>query len=91
MKNLDNNGRVIGALLLGAAIGGVLGVLFAPDKGSATRKKIMTKSDDLTDALKQKINAYLGKAKEEVQEMHEQAHELISSNGNSKTEKYNVH
>ena len=51
-----NNGKMIGALLVGAAIGGVLGVLFAPEKGIDTRKKIMAKGEDLRDSIKEKFN-----------------------------------
>ncbi len=36
----SNTGQTIVALLTGAAIGAGVGILFAPDKGSATRDKI---------------------------------------------------
>ena len=54
-----NNGKLVGAVLLGAAIGGVLGVLFAPDKGTETRKKIMTKGGDLRDSIKDKFTGLM--------------------------------
>lgn len=51
-KSNNNTGKIIGALLVGAAIGGALGILFAPDKGSVTRKKLFSKGEELTDNLK---------------------------------------
>ena len=41
--------------LAGAAIGAVLGVLFAPAKGDETRKKVRETSQDSMEALKNAI------------------------------------
>jgi gas vesicle protein len=83
MKHSSNSGKVIGAILIGAAIGGALGILFAPDKGSQTRKKIIGKSDDLTDAIKEKFNDFLEEIKEEVEAVKEKASAFIE-NGTDK-------
>jgi gas vesicle protein len=52
MEKSINSGKIVSALLLGAAIGGTigaaLGILFAPEKGSELRKKLSASGDDLT-------------------------------------------
>ncbi|MGZ3864896.1 MAG: YtxH domain-containing protein [Bacteroidia bacterium] len=40
MEKETQRGQIMIAVLAGAAIGGILGVLFAPDKGTETRKKL---------------------------------------------------
>ncbi len=44
----------------GAAIGATLGILLAPERGSETRKKILSRAqdlaDDVTEAAKEKYN-----------------------------------
>jgi gas vesicle protein len=52
---MSDNGKVLGALLLGAAAGAVLGLLFAPSKGSELRQKISDNAGDLIDELSDKI------------------------------------
>jgi gas vesicle protein len=51
-----NSGKVLTGILAGFAAGAVIGILFAPDKGSLTRKKIATKGDDYVNDLKTKYD-----------------------------------
>jgi gas vesicle protein len=52
---MSDNGKILGALVLGAAAGAVLGLLFAPSKGSELRQKISDNAGDLIDELSDKI------------------------------------
>ena len=87
MENSNNSGKMIGALLIGAAIGGALGILFAPDKGSVTRKKIAGKSEDITDAIKDKFEDFLEEIKKEVEIVKHKASDFMAD-GAAKIEKH---
>jgi gas vesicle protein len=74
-----SKGNTIAGLLVGLAAGAALGVLFAPEKGSDTRKKIASKGKDSLDDLKNKYNnaidqltSKLDKAKNNGLEMFEE-------------------
>ena len=88
MGNGKNTGQLMGAILIGAAIGGALGILFAPDKGSETRKKISTKGNDLSDAVKDKFSKIVDKFKKEVEAIKDQANDF-AENGKSVVEDLN--
>jgi gas vesicle protein len=86
MEHSNNTGKIVGALVLGAAVGSILGILFPPDKGSETRKKIAGKSDELTDSLKEKFNDFLEKVKEEAESVKDKARDFMKD-GMSREEK----
>lgn len=48
--------KVVSGVLAGLAVGTVLGILFAPEKGSKTRNKIIDKRNDLMDKIKSKYS-----------------------------------
>jgi len=51
---MNDNAKVVAALLTGLAAGAALGILFAPEKGSETREKLNDALKDLGDALKER-------------------------------------
>jgi gas vesicle protein len=78
-NNIMSTGKVFLGVLVGAAAGAVLGVLFAPAKGSAVRKEIYKKGESETDSLKEKFNAFVDaisekfdKTKKDVADYEEQ-------------------
>jgi gas vesicle protein len=48
---MSNTSKILLGFIAGAAIGGALGILLAPDKGSETRRKIVEKGSDLGDSI----------------------------------------
>jgi len=51
---MNDNSKVVVALLAGLAAGAALGILFAPDKGDETRDKLSQSLKDLGDSIKDK-------------------------------------
>jgi gas vesicle protein len=51
-----NSGKAVLGALAGLAAGAALGILFAPDSGLATRKKIAKKGGDYADGVSSQLN-----------------------------------
>jgi gas vesicle protein len=67
-----SSGKVLLGVLAGVAAGALLGVLFAPDKGWNTRKRISKKGDEYADALKEKFDEFLDNVSEKFDEVKEE-------------------
>ncbi len=52
---MENKVSVLTALVIGATVGGVLGILFAPDKGEETRKKLTERGKKFSDGVMDKV------------------------------------
>lgn len=72
---MKTNQTLIG-ILGGVAIGTVLGVLFAPDKGSKTREKIAEKGTDVAHNLKDKVNTIVKSSTEKYNSFLNKGKEL---------------
>lgn len=68
---MNENGKVVAALLAGIAAGAVIGLLFAPEKGSETRDKLNDSLADLGDVLKER-------AEEQFDQINELKEKLVS-------------
>ena len=68
---MNNTSKILIALGAGVAIGGVLGILFAPDKGSVTRHKIAEESKKFADNFNNKIKTGRKKLQEEFSKMND--------------------
>jgi gas vesicle protein len=48
---MKNSTKIIAAAALGVVAGGLIGLLFAPDKGQETRKKVAKKGKDMMNKI----------------------------------------
>ena len=66
---MTEQSKIVTALLVGAAAGAVLGLLFAPDKGSNLRNKILQYGKDTGDELGSYVNEGISYAKRKYDEV----------------------
>jgi len=70
-------GKVVFGVLAGVAVGALIGIVFAPGKGSKTRKDIVGKGEDYLEDLKEKFNSFLASASEKYDGAKHETEELI--------------
>ncbi|PKB18207.1 YtxH domain-containing protein [Flavobacterium sp. 5] len=71
-----STGKVVLGTAAGLAVGGILGILFAPEKGSVTRKQIIDKGNDYADDLKSKYNGIADTLKEKMKAVKKEAKDI---------------
>jgi gas vesicle protein len=84
-----STGKLLLGVLAGVAAGALAGILFAPDKGSETRRKITKKGSDYAGELKNSFNQLvdgmsgkLDQAKEEASNLVEQGKSILDHGKN---------
>ena len=73
-----NTNKVVLGVISGVAIGALDGILFAPAKGSKTRKRIMKKGNDYTKDLKTKFEDMYNNVATKYDNVVEQAKEFAT-------------
>ncbi len=80
-----SSAKLVLGVVAGVAAGALLGVLFAPDEGSKTRRKIVEKGEDYADALKEKVDGILEVASQKLESIKHDAGALFAK-GKTKLE-----
>jgi gas vesicle protein len=70
---MNSSGKVFLGLLAGLAAGATLGILFAPDKGTVTRKKIADKGNDYADDIAQRFNDFTSEVNKKMEALGHKA------------------
>ena len=65
-------GKVLLGVLAGVAAGALVGILFAPAKGSRTRRRILKKGENYAEGLKDKFNEYVDTMSEKFEHVKEE-------------------
>ena len=70
-KRGNSSVGVLVGLLAGAAVGVALGMLYAPEEGKTTRKKLKRKAEDLKDQAEREYKRACEKVKDQYQDLSE--------------------
>ncbi len=81
-----SSGKVLLGVLAGVAVGATLGILFAPDKGANTRRRISRKGDEYAEELEMKFNDFIEGLSEKFEDMKDEAARIVES-GEKKIDK----
>ena len=72
-----SSGKVLLTFVVGAAAGAALGVLFAPAKGSVTRKRMARRGADYVEDAREKLKVYIDTVSEEFDTVKEGAKDWV--------------
>lgn len=81
-----SQGKLLLGVLGGVAAGALLGILFAPEKGSRTRKKISKKGENYVDGIKEKFDELLHSMTEKFNKVKEEYADFVEESSASEEE-----
>lgn len=82
-----STGKILLSVLAGAAVGALVGVLMAPDKGTVTRKKILKRGEDYTEALKDKFDDLVSSMTDKFEDVKSDT-KAMAHNGKAKVNEF---
>jgi len=76
-----NTGKLIVGIFAGVAVGAALGVLFAPNKGTVTRRNIGRKGEDLAENMGDKFTELMETLTEKFEDLKAEATKMADKAG----------
>jgi gas vesicle protein len=73
-----NSGKVFLGVLAGVAAGALMGILFAPEKGSKTRQQIVGKGEEYADAFQGKLDDLTASISNSYKSTRDEAEAFVS-------------
>ena len=86
MENSNKAMNQASSFLIGALVGSIIGILFAPKKGSDTRKQILSSGENVSDTIKDKYGNLAHLVNQEISDVKSMASEVLD-NSIAKVEK----
>jgi len=74
-----STGKVILGVVAGAAVGALVGILYAPARGSVTRRSIYRKGEHEVDGLKDKFSDFVDSITEKFEKRLKKNKKLLKS------------
>jgi gas vesicle protein len=72
-----STGKIVLGVLAGAAVGALIGILFAPEKGSVTRRKISKKGEDYVGSVKDKFTEIFENFTEQFEQVKDEMSDVV--------------
>lgn len=76
-KSIMNSGKIVLGILASIGVGALIGIVFAPQKGYKTRRKIMKKGESYLDDFKEQIDVFLNEATDKIEKTWKDSEDFI--------------
>ncbi|MEI7586812.1 YtxH domain-containing protein [Runella sp.] len=76
-KSIMNSGKIVLGILASIGVGALIGIVFAPQKGSKIRRKIMQNGENYLDDFKDQFDDFLNEATDKIEKIWKDSEEFI--------------
>lgn len=76
-KSIMNSGKIVLGILASIGVGALIGIAFAPQKGSKTRRKIIKKGENYLDDFKDRIDVLLNETTDKIEKTWKDGEDFI--------------